>query len=252
MGVQTVQSETPFEEGPDDLEQRVQLPVPAYTYILLACIAAVFLTQIVTSDDPDFFLVDRFSGHFAGFDKPAFLKGEYWRILTGTLVHSGALHFGMNCFALWNLGRIVELLSNRAHLAIVFVLSALGGDILSLIFRPDAASVGASGGIIGFLTYLAVYAFKRRRFTSKQFRRDLVINIGIILAIGLALYDVIDNYGHIGGLLVGAIYALVQVPSDETVDPREASTPTKFIGAAAIGLYVVTAIFTVMILLRAN
>lgn len=223
---------------------------PYYTYALLACIAAVFAAQFLTSQDPQFALVDRFSAYFAGFDKQQFLKGEYWRILTGTLIHSGILHFAMNSYALYNLGRLMELLSNRAHMAIVFVLSALGGGMLSLAFNPEVASVGASGGIIGFLSYLAVYAFKRRKFVSREFRKSLLVNIGFILLLGFVLFNIVDNYGHIGGLIVGALYGLVQIPRDEYTDPRVVRASTKLIGLAAVLLYVVVAITTIAVLIH--
>ena len=225
--------------------------VPYYTYILLACMAAVFVGQYLTSSDPEFFLIDRVSAFNAGFDKQGFLSGEYWRIFTGTLIHSGALHFGMNAYALYSFGRLVELLSNRAHLAILFVVSALGGDVLSLIFNPDVTSVGASGGIVGFLSYLAVYAFKRRQFISREFRKSLLVNIGFILVFGLVLFNVVDNYGHLGGLLAGAIYGLIQIPRDEYTDPRVVNGVTRLLGVAAILLYVATAILTILILQQA-
>src|SRR5215204_5263919 len=76
---------------------------PAYTYTLLACIAGVFIAQFLTSTDPAFLSYDRFSAHYAGFDKQAFLHGhEYWRILTGAAIHSGLLHVGMNSYALYS------------------------------------------------------------------------------------------------------------------------------------------------------
>ena len=230
----------------------VAIPFPVYTSILLACIAVVFFTQYLTSDDPEFFTVDRFSGYYAGFDKKAFLSAhEYWRILTGAVVHSGILHVAMNSYALYSFGKLIEMLSNRAHLSIVFILSALGGGLLSLVFKPDATSVGASGGIVGLLSYLAVYAFKRRQFISPEFRKSLLINIGFILIFGLVLYQSIDNYGHIGGLIVGAIYGYVQIPSDEYIDPRVASGPTRWLGAVAVGVYVFTAVLTVLLLVNA-
>ena len=111
----------------------------------------------------------------AGFDKQAFLKHhEYWRILTGATTHGSLLHVGMNCYAFYSFGKIFEMLSNRAHLAIVFLLSAIGGGLLSLIFAPSVISVGASGGIVGLIGYLAVYAFRRRQFISPAFRKNLV------------------------------------------------------------------------------
>jgi rhomboid protease GluP len=234
---------------PQDNTSRLNA-LPVYTYILLACIGAVFLAQFLTSTDPDFILVDRVSADYAGFDKRAFLNGEYWRALTGALVHLGLLHVGMNCYALYSFGRLIEVLSNRAHLAIVFVLAALGGDLLSLIFNPEVTSVGASGGIVGFLSYLAVYAFKRREFISREFRKSLLVNIGFILVFGLVLFNVVDNYGHIGGLLVGAIYGIIQIPRDQYTDPRVASRATRLLGIIALCVVIATAVLTILLLMN--
>ena len=110
------------------------------------------------------------SGMIAGFYKQAFMIGEYWRILTGAALHGGMIHLAFNGYALFVLGRLVETLSNRAHLAIMFLLSAIGGNFMSLDFCPNAThSIGASGGIIGFLGYLTVYGFYRRKIISNAF-----------------------------------------------------------------------------------
>lgn len=246
------------EISPDDHahEQIVPVsrpPVPVYTIILLGCIAAVFAVQFLTSRDPEFMSVDRYSGFVAGFDKQAFLNGhEYWRILTGATVHSGILHVLMNGYAFYSFGKLFEMLSNRAHLAIVFLLSALGGGVLSLIANPDVPSVGASGGIVGLLSYLAVYAFRRRQFIAPAFRKNLLINIGFILVFGLVLYQRIDNFGHIGGLLTGAVYAFLQIPSDEYADPRIAGRVSRTFGIMAIGIYAAASILTILLLVRAR
>jgi rhomboid protease GluP len=248
MAVQHVSDETEFDPS-EQGQEPVPFPIPIYTYTLLVCIAAVYIAQFVTSADPEFFNMDRYSAFYAGFDKKAFLEAhEYWRILTGATVHSGILHVVLNSYALFSFGRLIEMLSNRAHLAIIFILSALGGGVLSLVFNPDVTSVGASGGIIGFLSYLAVYAFKRRQFISPQFRRSLLFNIGFILLYGLLMFNTIDNFGHIGGLIVGAIYGLIQIPSDEYVDPRQASRVTKIVGFACICIYGVTCGLTILLL----
>ncbi|HRI04026.1 MAG TPA: rhomboid family intramembrane serine protease [Pyrinomonadaceae bacterium] len=239
------------EENQDPHEQTVVAisPFPLYTAILIGCIIAVFIVQFLTSKDPAFVSVDRYSSFFAGFDKQAFLQNhEYWRILTGATVHSGVLHVGMNCYAFYSFGKLFEMLSNRAHLAIVFVLSAIGGGLLSLVFNPDIPSVGASGGIVGLLGYLAVYAFQRRQFISPEFRKSLLVNIGFILVFGLVLYQSIDNFGHIGGLLTGAVYGFLQIPTDEYADPRVVGGIAKTLGFAALGLYICTSFLTMYLL----
>lgn len=217
-------------------------PMPYYTYTLIACIIAVSAAQFYRGLDDSILL--------AGFVKPQFINGrEYWRILTGAALHGGLLHLVMNGYALFSFGKLVELLSNRAHLAIVFLLSAIGGGVLSLVAVPDGISVGASGGIVGLISYLAVYAFRRRQFISNEFRKSLLMNIGFIILFGLALYQVIDNYGHIGGLIVGAVYGLLQIPSDEYVDPRKAGSVTEAAGLAAHGIFIAASLFSIWILI---
>lgn len=237
------------EETPSDSEIETEAPapmrpsIPVYAVTLLACVIAVMAAQLYSGLESSILA--------AGFVKPDFiLRHEYWRILTGATVHGSLLHIAMNGYALYSFGRLFEMLSNKAHLAIGFLLSAIGGGVLSLIMSPDGTSVGASGGIVGLISYLAVYAFRRRRFVSPEFRKNLLINIGFILVFGFVLFQIIDNYAHIGGLIVGAVYGLIQIPSDEYVDPREAGSVTETFGLVALGTYIAASIFSIYLILQ--
>jgi len=218
------------------------MPVPVYTYVILACIVAVTAAQFAVGLEPSILA--------AGFVKPAFVHGQYWRILTGAALHGGLAHIAMNGYALYSFGRIFELLTNRAHLAIVFLLSAIAGGLLSLVFVPEGISVGASGGIVGLISYLAVYAFKRRQFISREFRRSLLINIGFIILFGLALFQVVDNWGHIGGLIAGAIYGFLQIPRDPYVNPANAGRFTQIAGLICLGIFIATSVLSILLVLR--
>jgi len=240
LNYQTEEDE--LQEQQDEAVEQPASPPPIYTITFIVAIGAVALTQFATGLEA--------SIAAAGFDKPLFLKQhEYWRILTGATTHGSILHVAMNCYAFYSFGRIFEMLSNRAHLAIVFLLSAIGGGILSIVFQPDGLSVGASGGVVGLIGYLAVYAFRRRDFISPAFRKNLLMNIGFILIFGLVLYQVIDNFGHIGGLITGAVYGLLQIPTDVHVDPREASSTVEIAGLASLGIYIAAGAFSILLIL---
>lgn len=232
------------DDGTDQPKQgSTGLTFPIYTVTLITAIVAVFVAQLSTGIEQSIFA--------AGFVKPAFLENnEYWRILTGATTHGSILHVAMNCYAFYSFGKIFEMLSNRAHLAIVFLLSAIGGGLLSLIFAPDGTSVGASGGIIGLIGYMAVYSFRRRQFISPEFRKSLLTNIGFILIFGLVLYQVIDNYGHIGGLVTGAIYGLIQISADVYTDPREAGKIVETAGLLSLGIYLAACVFSILLIVR--
>ncbi len=240
----TYQTQEPVQDeqnaGPAVAQPRP--PVPVYTIILIASFAAVAAVQMATGLDRSILL--------AGFVKQAFLHDhQYWRILTGAAMHGGLLHVAMNGYAFYSFGKIFEMLSNRAHLAIVFLLSALGGGVLSLVLSPDGISVGASGGIVGLIGYLAVYAFRRRQFISPEFRKNLLVNIGFILVSGLVLYQTIDNFGHIGGLITGAVYGFIQISGDSYSDPREAGSVVETLGLGAVGIYVAVCCFCILLML---
>ena len=233
-----------IEAEPAASQSVVRSEIPYYTYTLLACIVAVSAAQFAAG-------IQR-SALIAGFDKPAFVHDhEYWRIITGAVLHGGMLHLAMNGYALYSFGKLFEVLTNRAHLAVVFLASAIGGGVLSLIFLPDGISVGASGGIVGLIGYLAVYAFRRRQFISAEFRRSLLFNIGFIFVVGVAVLPNIDNFGHLGGLLTGAIYGFFQISGDQFVDPRGAGSAPTTLGLVALGIYIAAALFSIFLILYA-
>lgn len=235
---------------PVELAQQVVPVFPLYSYILVACLILVFLSQLASDGETALMFGGENSVTFGGFDKELFKNGEYWRMLTGATVHGGILHLGFNSYALFIFGRLIELLSNRSHLAIVFLLSVIGGGILSLIFLPDGRSIGASGGIVGLLGYMTVYGFKRRKLLPEGFLKNMLINVGFIGIFGIFLMDRIDNFGHLGGLLTGVIYGFIQIPADLHKDPRLINAITEALGMVSIGVFVFTSIFSILLILQ--
>ena len=129
-------------------QAQVGFGTPYYTCVLIGCLVLVFLAQMFAGFDLSNFRV--------AFDKVAFrYDGEYWRILTGMTAHGFLLHFLLNPYAFFSFGRLFEFLSSGSHLAIVFLLGGICGNVLSLLFLPDVPSDGASGGIIDLVGYLA-------------------------------------------------------------------------------------------------
>lgn len=242
--------ETPATAARDESVQRAQAVVPIYSYILIACLVAVSLCQFAVDGGSSILFGGENSILLAGFDKQAFANGEYWRLLTGAALHGGLVHLFFNCYALYVLGKLIEVLSNRAHLAIVFLLSVIGGSALSYIFMPEGISVGASGGIVGFLGYMAAYGFIRRKLLPPSFLKSMLFNIGFIALYGIALHSYIDNFGHLGGLLVGIIYGFLQIPKDLYKDPRKVSKTTDFIGVAALGIFIAVCLFSILLIFR--
>jgi rhomboid protease GluP len=239
----------PTEASIKYLEEARQI-TPYYTYILVASIIAVFFVQLaVDSENPRPNELE-LSIQLAGLIKPLVWEGEFWRLLTVGTLHGGFLHIYFNGQALYGLGTTVEYLSNRAHLAIVFVLAIIVGALLSLYFLPDKPSVGASGGIMGIIGYAAILGYRRKQQMPPDFLKNMLVNIGFIGAFGLVAYQIVDNFGHLGGLLVGIVYGFLQIPKSLEKDPRKVGAIADFFGMIAIGVFVFTAILSILLILE--
>ena len=243
---QPVQAES---GGEAENYQRATDVFPFYSIILIVCLVGVFACQLVADGQNSLLEGGRMSVMLAGLVKQLFNEGQYWRLLTGAALHGGLMHLAFNCYALYMFGKLIETLSNRAHLAIVFLLAAIGGGILSLIFLPEGSSVGASGGIVGFLGYMTVYSFKRRKLLPAGFLNNMLFNVGFIAFVGIFVLPNVDNFGHLGGLLAGILYGLVQIPGDLYKDPRETGNLAKIFGYVALGIFILTCAFSALVLL---
>jgi rhomboid protease GluP len=140
---------------------------------------------------------------------PATKDGEWWRLFTAMFLHFGIVHLGMNMWALWDSGRLVERLYGSARFLLLYVASGLAGNLVSLVVQGDrAVSGGASGAIFGlFGALLICLARERRRFDPHEFR--WLFWGGAVFALAALGFGFvvpgIDNAAHLGGLGAGAL-----------------------------------------------
>lgn len=78
-------------------------------------------------------------------------NGEYYRLFTPMFLHAGWIHFFLNMFAVYAIGTAIEIAHGTLISAVIFIASSVGGTILSALFLPEFISVGASGGIFGYI-----------------------------------------------------------------------------------------------------
>ena len=158
------------------------------------------------------------------------LSGQLWRLFTPMLLHGSILHLGFNMYALYIFGPGLERHYGHVRFLALFVLSGFAGNVFSFLFT-DSPSLGSSTAIFGLLGAEAVFLYQNRKIYGSVGQRAL-INLVVIAVINLVigLSPGIDNWGHIGGLLGGALFAwyagpLLQVegvyPYQSLVDQRQ-------------------------------
>ncbi|HUB26463.1 MAG TPA: rhomboid family intramembrane serine protease, partial [Tepidisphaeraceae bacterium] len=171
------------------------------TWFVAACILVVFACQLKAGVD--------LSAVLCGLVKPL-PRGQWWRLLTMALMHGGFIHIAVNLTSLVILGRLVEAHSRPAYLPIVFVLSAIAGSLASLKFGPvPGTTVGASGGLMGLIGFMAVMGYRRRSVLPGGFLQIMIANVFLIGLMGSTASNVIDNACHFGGLAAGVVIGLI-------------------------------------------
>lgn len=149
-----------------------------------------------------------------------------WRLVTGTFLHGGLLHIGMNMFVLMDIAPMVEELYGSARFLFLYVACGIGGSICSTIFGK-AISIGASGAILGLIGVLIAVTTKRSGAAIQAMRSRLISWVVMIFAFGF-LVPGIDNWGHFGGLATG--FLLGKVFTDRQPEPGPERTRAYLLG----------------------
>jgi membrane associated rhomboid family serine protease len=156
----------------------------------------------------------------AGLEKTEYDQGDWWRLFTAPLLHGNIVHFLMNASALAYLGKRLETFARWPHLSMVFLFSACVGGEASARFIATT-TVGASGGLMGWLGFLLVFETLHGALIPLRARRRLAAGVLLTALIGLVGYRYIDNAAHAGGLIAGMLYAVIVFPkSSSAVRPR--------------------------------
>lgn len=124
-------------------------------------------------------------------------------------LHIGAFHLGMNMFALWNIGRMLEPLMGKSRFFVLYTLSLLGGGVAIMLSPSASLTAGASGALFGLLGAVCMRMLGRYRSSrADEERREIRGNIGRILIPNLVISFLpgVSLLGHAGGLVIGALF----------------------------------------------
>lgn len=164
---------------------------------------------------------------------PLTLTGDSWRLFTSMFLHVGIIHLAVNCWALYLWGVYAEFYYGRRYFLALYLSAGLMGSILSVIHNlmrinakhSDASftiSAGASGAIMGLGGALIVAAWRPKSNlhpTQALKLKPLLVIMAINFALGFSVPG-IDNAAHIGGVITGALLALVFSLTEKCTDAQ--------------------------------
>lgn len=181
----------------------------------------------------------------AGLVKSAYRDGEWWRLFTAPFLHGHPIHFAMNAAALLYLGKRLEVFARWPHLPMVFLFSAVIGGQASAHFLKNVTSVGASGGLMGWLGFLLVFETLHAKLIPRSARRRLAAAVLLTALIGLIGHRFIDNAAHAGGLIAGMLYAAIVFPKSASVYRPQSTLTDRAIGSITLLACGLSAAFTI-------
>ena len=155
---------------------------------------------------------------------PAILEqGEGWRLLTYGFLHANFGHVANNVLMLAYTGAALESIVGGWSVLALFLVSCLGGGLLSGWLAPEVHALGASGGDFGFLAATVVLGARYRDVIPVQARARFGGFIFALTAWALVngfLGEGVDNWAHLGGLLAGAAFTALLRPASDDAGAR--------------------------------
>ncbi len=135
------------------------------------------------------------------------------------------MHIGFNMWVLMDIGPQIEELYGSARFFFIYVITGIGGYILSGLVGHF--SIGGSASLLGLIGLLLALTFNRQS-ASMQMLRSQLIKWLIYIAIMGFLFSGIDNFAHLGGFLSG--FALGKVMDDRPPMSQQERTRADLLG----------------------
>ena len=191
------------------------------TVALIAIYAALMILEAAVSGIPfNLALIDPSIDALAALGGNAhsltITGGQWWRLLTSTLLHGGITHLGFNSLATWNIGGQLEPRVGWRALLATFVITGSLASLTSVLVNPrEIIGIGASGAIFGMLGFIVVWGVSSVAQFVQQIQRNFVM---LLVVVGSsAVIPGVDNVAHIGGLLAGLILGFFWERLPETI-----------------------------------
>ncbi len=137
--------------------------------------------------------------------------GEYYRLLTAAFIHFSFSHVMNNMLVGAVLGQRLENIVGSIRFVILYLVSAVGANVVSMLyysrFDPASLSAGASGAVFGIVGGLLGISLRKRDsvdITPKQ----IAVYALLSLYSGFATTGV-NNIAHLSGMVFGFLLGLV-------------------------------------------
>lgn len=132
-------------------------------------------------------------------------NGNILRCIVSSFLHIGLIHFAINAWAIYTIGKSVESFYGKLKFIIIFLFSGIISNLFTMLFINEteiyAGSTGALFGLMGSLLY---FSYNQKTYMSEALKRQILPVIILNLLIGVLLPG-ISLIAYIGGIISGIL-----------------------------------------------
>eukprot|EP00298_Acanthocystis_sp_HF-20_P015468 c21152_g1_i1.p1 GENE.c21152_g1_i1~~c21152_g1_i1.p1 ORF type:complete len:473 (+),score=189.33 c21152_g1_i1:131-1420(+) len=137
---------------------------------------------------------------------------QWWRFVTPIFMHVGIGHLFLNTICQLKLGAAIEQISGFWKMAIMYLMSGIGGNIIASVVDSTSFSCGSSSAIYGLIGVDIVDLLQTWQLETDHKKIILSLIPQLILILGIGTLPWFDNFAHLGGFFIGIISGYAFLP----------------------------------------
>lgn len=212
------------------------------TFGILVVLLAVFIGEIFMGGSENSYTLMK----MGAMQNYAVIAGhQWWRLFTAQFLHIGVLHLVSNAVIIYYMGQYMEPMFGHLRFLVLYILSGIGGNLLSLAMGSDSAiSAGASTALFGLFGAMTAIGLRNINNPVISYLGRQAFVLAIINIVLDLFAPNIDIQGHIGGFIAGFLLAIIL--GDRTM--KKYNPKWRVLAMAGLIFYVVLTVRTGMVI----
>ncbi|KAF0983256.1 hypothetical protein FDP41_010321 [Naegleria fowleri] len=128
---------------------------------------------------------------------------EFWRFFVFMFIHQSVLILLFNLMWLLTTVRKTEGVWKFPRMAVIYMLSGIGGGLLSSVFSFDQISTGSTSCIVGIISASLAELILNWDVVFNPFKLLLSVIMQLLVFFIIGLLPTVDQFAHIGGFICG-------------------------------------------------
>lgn len=176
---------------------------------------------------------------------------QAWRLITCIWLHAGVIHLIANMLSLVFIGIRLEQQFGFVRVGAIYLLSGIGGSILSCLFIQRSISVGASGALFGLLGAMLSELLTNWTIYSNKVAALFTLVVIILINLALGILPHVDNFAHIGGFISGFLLGFVLLfrPQFGYLESRQLPPGARLKSKYAVYQYVLVLVALILLII---